>query len=95
MQRETAPIPNGLTALMQALPPSWLQRYIECNKATSLTQKVQAAVFMNIGSILAPGTGFTSDKDGLLRVIVLAGGTKKRQDADIVSAKEYWQDYKR
>ena len=28
-------------------------------------------------------------------VILLAGGTKKRQDADIAAAKGHWRDYKR
>jgi putative component of toxin-antitoxin plasmid stabilization module len=28
-------------------------------------------------------------------VILLAGGTKKRQDADITAAKGHWRDYKR
>ena len=27
-------------------------------------------------------------------VILLCGGTKKRQDADIAQAKEFWKDYK-
>jgi putative component of toxin-antitoxin plasmid stabilization module len=33
--------------------------------------------------------------DGDRLVLLLAGGTKKRQDADIAGAKVYWQDYKR
>ncbi|MXZ80175.1 MAG: type II toxin-antitoxin system RelE/ParE family toxin [Gammaproteobacteria bacterium] len=32
-------------------------------------------------------------KDGDQLVILLAGGTKKRQDADIVVAKANWRDY--
>ncbi|MGD2141841.1 MAG: type II toxin-antitoxin system RelE/ParE family toxin, partial [Burkholderiales bacterium] len=36
---------------------------------------------------------FGKDSDRL--VILLAGGTKKRQDADIAAAKGYWRDYKR
>jgi putative addiction module killer protein len=34
-------------------------------------------------------------KDGDRLVILLAGGTKKRQDADIAAAKGHWRDYKR
>ena len=34
-------------------------------------------------------------KDGDKLVILLAGGTRKRQDADIKAAQAYWQDYKR
>lgn len=32
--------------------------------------------------------------DGQTLVILLAGGTKKRQQSDIDAAKERWQDYK-
>lgn len=42
-----------------------------------------------------PGYRIYFGKDGDLIVILLAGGTKKRQHADIQSAKEHWQDYKR
>ena len=34
-------------------------------------------------------------KDGDEIVILLAGGTKKRQQKDIENAKLYWQDYKK
>jgi len=42
-----------------------------------------------------PGYRIYYGKDGNRLVILLAGGTKKRQDADITAAKTYWQDYKR
>lgn len=42
-----------------------------------------------------PGYRIYFGKDGDRLVILLAGGTKKRQDADITAAKKYWQDYKR
>lgn len=42
-----------------------------------------------------PGYRIYFGKDGDLLVILLAGGTKKRQGADITAAKEHWQDYKR
>lgn len=42
-----------------------------------------------------PGYRIYFGKDGDRLVILLVGGTKKRQDADITAAKEYWQDYKR
>jgi hypothetical protein len=32
--------------------------------------------------------------DGLELVILLGGGTKKRQNADIKKAQGYWSDYK-
>ena len=42
-----------------------------------------------------PGYRIYFGKDGGRLVILLAGGTKKRQDADIAAAKGHWRDYKR
>ena len=42
-----------------------------------------------------PGYRIYFGKDGNRLVILLAGGTKKRQDADIKAAQAYWRDYKR
>jgi putative addiction module killer protein len=42
-----------------------------------------------------PGYRIYFGKDGDRLVILLAGGTKKRQDADIAAAKGHWRDYKR
>ena len=41
-----------------------------------------------------PGYRIYFGKDGDRLVILLAGGTKKRQDADISTAKGHWLDYK-
>ncbi len=43
------------------------------------------------------GAGFRVyfGRDGDVLVILLTGGTKKRQDRDIDDAKDYWADYKR
>ena len=42
-----------------------------------------------------PGYRIYFGRDGDRLVILLAGGTKKRQDADISAAKGHWRDYKR
>jgi putative addiction module killer protein len=42
-----------------------------------------------------PGYWIYFSKHGDRLVILLAGGTKKRQDADIAAAKGHWRDYKR
>jgi putative addiction module killer protein len=42
-----------------------------------------------------PGYRIYFGKDGAMLVILLAGGTKKRQQADIQAATAAWQDYKR
>ena len=41
-----------------------------------------------------PGYRVYFAKDGDAIVILLAGGTKQRQDRDIGSARERWADYK-
>jgi putative addiction module killer protein len=41
-----------------------------------------------------PGYRIYFGKDGDRLVILLAGGTKKRQDADITASKARWRDYK-
>jgi putative addiction module killer protein len=42
-----------------------------------------------------PGYRVYFGKDGDSVVILLAGGTKKRQDRDIADAPERWADYKK
>jgi putative addiction module killer protein len=42
-----------------------------------------------------PGYRVYFGKDGEQLVILLGGGTKKRQQADIVTAHALWQEYKR
>ncbi len=41
-----------------------------------------------------PGYRIYFGKDGATLVILLGGGTKKRQQADIESAKQLWREYK-
>lgn len=42
-----------------------------------------------------PGYRVYFGREGEEIVILLCGGTKKRQQSDIAIAQEYWQDYKR
>jgi len=42
-----------------------------------------------------PGYRIYFGKDGDALVILLGGGTKKRQQKDIVNAKIHWKEYKR
>jgi putative addiction module killer protein len=46
-------------------------------------------------SDFGPGYRIYFGKDGDILVILLGGGTKKRQQKDIVSAKRLWKEYKR
>src|SRR5258708_4806417 len=41
-----------------------------------------------------PGYRVYFGRDGEALVILLTGGTKKRQQRDIETAKEYWREYK-
>lgn len=41
-----------------------------------------------------PGYRIYFGRDGETLVILLTGGTKKRQQRDIEAARTYWQDYK-
>ncbi len=42
-----------------------------------------------------PGYRVYFGRDGDVLVVLLTGGTKKRQQSDIKTASAYWQDYKR
>jgi len=42
-----------------------------------------------------PGDRVYLGRDGARLVILLAGGTKRRQQRDIAAAQEMWADYKR
>lgn len=42
-----------------------------------------------------PGYRIYFGKEGDAIVILLAGGTKKKQAKDIAKARDYWQDYKK
>jgi putative addiction module killer protein len=42
-----------------------------------------------------PGYRIYFGRDGETLVILLGGGTKKRQQTDIVTAQALWQEYKR
>jgi putative addiction module killer protein len=42
-----------------------------------------------------PGYRVYFARDGHVLVVLLIGGTKKRQQRDIDAARVYWQDYKR
>jgi putative addiction module killer protein len=42
-----------------------------------------------------PGYRVYLGRDGAMLVILLTGGTKKRQQRDIMTAKAMWADYKR
>ena len=50
--------------------------------------------FLKPRSLSVLATVFYFGKDGERLVILLVGGTKRRQQQDITAAQERWQDYK-
>jgi putative addiction module killer protein len=49
---------------------------------------------LNTGLILGRATGVYLGRDGDMLVILLTGGTKKRQQRDIQTAAELWKAYR-
>jgi putative addiction module killer protein len=74
-------------------------------KVTSALTRLVAGNFSNVKGVgsgvfefridFGPGYRVYFGKDGERLVIVLGGGTKKRQQHDINTALTNWQDYKR
>ncbi len=59
----------------------------------SNTKSISAGV-MELKIDFGPGYRVYFGKDGELIVILLGGGTKRRQDTDIAAAHKRWRDYK-
>lgn len=74
-------------------------------KVTTAVHRMAQGNFSNVKGVGAgvyeyriffgPGYRIYFGKDGDQLVILLAGGSKKRQDVDIASAKRHWSEYKR
>lgn len=81
---------------------------MDANAAAKITKsiyKLELGNFSNVEGVgsgvyeqkidFAPGYRAYFGKDGNEIVILLCGGTKKRQSKDIADAIEHWQDYKK
>ena len=74
-------------------------------KVTTALRRLELGNFSNVKGVGAgvfeyridfgPGYRVYFGKDGETVVILLGGGTKKRQDSDIAAADERWADYKK
>ena len=74
-------------------------------RVTTATRRLEFGNFSNVKGVgggvfeyrvdFGPGYRVYFGKDGESIVILLGGGTKKRQDRDIASAHERWADYKK
>jgi putative addiction module killer protein len=71
---------------------------VELGDDSMATKNRCAELFGNLRGLprlhFGPGYRIYFGKDGDKVVILLAGGTKKRQDTDIINAKERWHDYR-
>jgi putative addiction module killer protein len=73
-------------------------------KVTRAIARMEQGNFSNVKSVgegvleyrinFGPGYRVYFGRDGETLVILLTGGTKKRQQRDIDAAHAYWQDYK-
>ena len=74
-------------------------------KVTTALRRLELGNFSNVKGVgggvfeyridFGPGYRVYFGKDGDAVVILLGGGTKKRQDRDIALAQERWTDYKK
>lgn len=74
-------------------------------KVTSAVRRLELGNFSNVKGVgggvfefridFGPGYRVYFGKDGEALVILLGGGTKKRQDRDIAAARQRWSDYKK
>ena len=94
-EASVAPTPPGLTA--------WTDR--QRFKVAAALARIEQGNFSNAKSVgsgvheyridFGPGYRIYFGKDGERLVILVGGGTKKRQQADIIVALARWQDYQK
>ena len=86
---------------------NWLDHLSDINAKARILQRVDRIELGNFGDCEPVGDGVYElridhgpgyrmyfGNDGKHLVILLCGGTKKRQEKDIKQAKAYWKDYK-
>src|SRR5271170_7939462 len=81
-----------LDATTRARVTTAVLRLESCNFSTA--KGVGSAVY-ELRMDFGPGYRVYFGKDGETLVVLLGGGTKKRQQADIEAAQALWQEYKR
>jgi putative addiction module killer protein len=85
----------------------WFQKLdaVAAAKVTAAVRRLELGNFSNVKGVGAgvfeyridfgPGYRVYFGKDGAAVVILLGGGTKKRQDRDVAVAQKRWADYKK
>jgi putative addiction module killer protein len=77
----------------------------EAARVTTALYRIEQGNFSNVKGVgsgvfehridFGPGYRIYFGKDGSVLVVLLIGGTKKRQQKDIETAQTFWRDYKR
>ena len=86
----------------------WLHRLRDAHAVARIIARIRRMEMGNPGDVRSVGNGVMEmrvahgpgyriyfGRDGERFVILIGGGTKKRQDKDIAAAQECWADYKR
>ena len=80
---------------MPKLRPKWRRPWSGWKSETSAGVKSVGAGVFEHRTDFGPGYRIYFSKDGEALVILLGGGTKRRQRQDIETARSRWQGYKR
>ena len=75
------------------MPPSGSRSTTEAVRPAPATARAMAATSVRIDS--EPGYRIYFGRDGGTLIVLLGGGTKKRQHEDIEAARRLWRDYHR
>ena len=89
-----SPSPTGSRIWKRWRAPRSRARLRGWSKAIFPTLKPLAKACLEYRIDFGPGYRVYFGRDGDTLVILLTGGTKKRQQRDIDAAHAYWQDYK-
>ena len=76
-------------------PPRSPRPFTVWSKATFQESRALGGGVYECKINFGPGYRVYFGKDGETLIILLGGGSKKRQNADIAAALSCWQDYKR
>ena len=86
---------DGSTALIRSWPSGSIVPWNESQTGTSRTPRGLGGGLLECRLHFGPGYRIYLGRDGAALVILLAGGTKARQQQDIEKARELWREYKR
>jgi putative addiction module killer protein len=91
---DTAHLASGVAGATQRPAARSQRRYTALDLGTFPTSRVSEAAFLRCRINFGPGYRVYFGKDGEQLVILLGGGTKKRQQNDINLALDRWEDHK-